>query len=225
MLLCLYYLYSKSPKKLRELSDVVSDLGEVFELPMGGDAPIRSQGSRWISHKRQALQRVIDRYGAYISHLTALSVDSSVNNADKAKLKGYLSKWQQGKMLVGCAMYVDALKPPSLLSKALQEDSVDIVLCLQNILHAKKSLRNLSDVDPLEWPLVRNQISDGEYQGTKLKHFNDMVLQSCKDQALTDVSRLEDRLRQRLDGMVRHKVATCFTHFRRHSDMASCSYG
>ena len=137
MLLRLYYLYSKSPKKLRELSDVVSDLGEVFELPMGGDAPIRSQGSRWTSHKRQALQRIIDRYGAYISHLMDLSVDSSVNNADKAKLKGYLSKWQQGKMLVGCVMYVDALKPPSLLSKALQEDSVDIVLCLQNIFHAK----------------------------------------------------------------------------------------
>lgn len=103
MLLRLYYLYSKSPKKLRELSDFVSELGEVFELLKGGDAPIRSQGSRWISHKRQALQRVIDRYGAYISHLTALSVDSSVNNADKAKLKGYLSKWQQGKMLIGCA--------------------------------------------------------------------------------------------------------------------------
>ena len=187
MLLHLYYLYSKSPKKLRELIDIVSDLGEVFKLPKGGDAPIRSQGSRWISHKRQALQRVTDRYGAYISHLTALSVDSSVNNADKAKLKGYLSKWQQGKMIIGCAMYVDALKPPSLLSKALQEDSVDVVLCLQNILHAKKNLRNLSDVDPLEWPtvkLVRNRISDSEYQGTKLKHFNDIVLESCKDQAL-----------------------------------------
>ena len=153
MLLCLYYLYSKSPKKLRELGDIVSDLGEVFELPKGGDVPIRSQGSRWISHKRQALQRVIDRYGAYISHLTSLSVDKSVNNADKAKLKGYLSKWQQGKMLIGCAMYVDALKPPSLLSKALQEDSMDVILCLQNILHAKKSLQSLLiDVNPLEWP-------------------------------------------------------------------------
>ena len=56
MLLRLYYLYSKSPKKLRELTDVVSDLKEVFEFPEGGDAPIRSQGSQWISHKRQALQ-------------------------------------------------------------------------------------------------------------------------------------------------------------------------
>ena len=202
MLLRLYYLYSKSPKKLRELGDIVSDLGEVFELPKGGDAPIRSQGSRWISHKRQALQRVIDRYGAYISHLTSLSVDKSVNNADKAKLKEYLSKWQQGKMLIGCAMYVDALKPPSLLSKALQENSMDVVLCLQNILHAKKSLRSLIDVDPLEWPtvkLVRNRIADSQYQGTRLKRFNDTVLESCKDQALTDVSRLEDRMRERLE--------------------------
>ena len=101
MLLRLYYLYSKSPKKL---NDIISDLGKVFEMPKGGDAPIRSQGSHWISHKRQALQRVIDHYDAYICHLTALSVDSSVNNADKAKLKRYLSKWQQGKMLIGCAM-------------------------------------------------------------------------------------------------------------------------
>lgn len=180
MLLRLYYLYSKSPKKLRELSDVVSDLGEVFELPKGGDAPIQSQGSRWISHKRQALQRVIDRYGAYMSHLASLSADSSVNSTDRAKLKGYLLKWQQGKVLIGCAMYVDALKPPSLLSKALQEDCIDIVLCLRNILHAKNSLRSLTEIDPLvEWPtvkLVRNRITGGEYQGTKLKNFNDMVL-------------------------------------------------
>ena len=62
----------------------------------------------------------------------------------------------------------------------------------------QKSLRNLSDVDPLEWPtvkLVRKRITDSEYQGTKLKHFNDIALESCKDQALTDVSHLEDRSR------------------------------
>lgn len=68
MQLRLYYLYSKSPKKLRELSDIVCDLGKVFELPKGGDAPIHSQGSCWISHKHQALQQVIECYGAYTSH-------------------------------------------------------------------------------------------------------------------------------------------------------------
>ena len=91
MLLRFYSLYSKSPKKLRELTDLISDLKEVFEFPEGGNAPICSEGSRWISHKRQALQRIIERYGAYISHLTSLVEDSSISNTDKTRLKGYLS--------------------------------------------------------------------------------------------------------------------------------------
>ena len=57
MLLRLYYLYHKSPKKCRDLVAVIK---EVFELPNGGNLPIRSQGSRWINHKRKALLRVID---------------------------------------------------------------------------------------------------------------------------------------------------------------------
>ena len=45
MLLQLYYLYSKSPQKSRDLADIVTDLKEVFELKEGGDEPVRSQGS------------------------------------------------------------------------------------------------------------------------------------------------------------------------------------
>ena len=48
---------------------IVKELREVYEFPRGGNRPVRSQESRWISHKRKALQRVVDRYGAYISHL------------------------------------------------------------------------------------------------------------------------------------------------------------
>lgn len=51
MLLCLYYLYKKLPKKCRDLVAVIEDLKEVFELPKGGNLPICSQGSRWINHK------------------------------------------------------------------------------------------------------------------------------------------------------------------------------
>ena len=36
------------------------------------------------------------------------------------QLKGYLLKLQEEKTLLGCALYVDALKAPSLLNKALQ---------------------------------------------------------------------------------------------------------
>ena len=53
------------------MASIVEDLKEVFELPRAGNVPVHSQGSHWINHKRKALQRVIDRYGAYIAHLTA----------------------------------------------------------------------------------------------------------------------------------------------------------
>lgn len=94
MLLRLYYIYAKSPKKSRELSDIVIDPKEVFQLKEGGDMPVRSQGSRWIAHKRKALQRLVDRYGAYINHLTTLVADSLVSSTDRARLSGYLHKWQ-----------------------------------------------------------------------------------------------------------------------------------
>ena len=82
MLLRLYYLYKKSAKKTRELMAVVEVLKEVFELPDSGNIPIRSEGSRWINHKRRALQRVVDRYGAYTSHLNALAEDNSIKSED-----------------------------------------------------------------------------------------------------------------------------------------------
>lgn len=96
MLLQLYYLYEKSPKKCRELSDLVNDHGSV----RGGDFPVRAHGSRWITYKRKALQRVVDRYGAYLNHLTALTEDASIKSADRQRLKGYLLKWREAKMII-----------------------------------------------------------------------------------------------------------------------------
>ena len=69
-------------------------------LPKGGNRPVRSQGTRWISHKRRALQRLLDCYGMYIAHLTSLASDSSVKPIDRANLKGYLGKWKQPKVLL-----------------------------------------------------------------------------------------------------------------------------
>ena len=84
MLHQLYYLYSKSPKKLHELTDVATDLKEVFDFPEGGDIPVRSQGSRWIAHKRKATQCVVQQYGVYIAHLTTLAADVTVTSAERA---------------------------------------------------------------------------------------------------------------------------------------------
>ena len=206
MLLHLYYLYAKSPKKSRELADIVEDLKEVWEFSAGGDKPVRSQGSRWISHKRKALQRLVDRYGAYLNHVTALSEDQMIKSTDRARLKGYLKTWKQSKMLIGAAMYVDVLKAPSFLSLSLQKEKLDIVLGIQHILKSIKSLKAMAGQDPLLWPTVKLVCSrvkdeDGDkiYQGAILNNYNPTSLKACADQALADVSQLEKKMRARLE--------------------------
>ena len=186
MLLRLYYLYSKSPKKCRELADIVEDLKEMFEFPKGGNVPVRSQGSRWITHKRKALQRVVDRYGAYMNHLLTLIEDSSVKSDDRAKLKGYIQKWKRPRMLIAAAMYIDVLKSPSILSLTLQEGNLDIVGGIKNLLKSSKTLQVMSDEDPLQWPtvaLVTTRIKEDNgqwiYQGAALEGYSSTVLQQC----------------------------------------------
>ena len=96
-LMQVYYVYEKSPKKCRELQDVVEELRaciEPTELPSGGDRPLRAFGTRFVSHKFSALGRVIDRFGAYIAHLVALTEDQSVPSSSRQKLKGYIAKWR-----------------------------------------------------------------------------------------------------------------------------------
>ena len=86
MLLRLNHLYKKSPK---ELTMIVEELKEVYQFRKGGSLPVRCQGTRWISYKGKALQRVVDRFGAY--DLAALIEDSTVKKvSDRARLKGYL---------------------------------------------------------------------------------------------------------------------------------------
>ena len=159
MLLRLYYLYEKSAKKCRELSDLIDDLRGVFEFPEGGNIPVRAHGSRWISYKRKALQRVVDRYGAYLNHLAALVEDKSIKSTDRQRLKGYLLKWREARILVGSALYVDILKPASLLSLTLQSDDIDIVQGIKHILKSHSTLQKLSSQQPLEWPVTKHKSS------------------------------------------------------------------
>ncbi len=93
MLLRLFYLYNNSPKKSTQLAEIVKDLEAAFHFPKGGNIPIRCCGTRWITHKRRAMQRIVDRFGAYVTHLEAIVNDSSIKHADKAKLTGYHRRW------------------------------------------------------------------------------------------------------------------------------------
>ena len=52
MLLRIYFIYEKSPKKCRELESIVNDLKEVFNFSDEGKGvrPIRACGTRWVCH-------------------------------------------------------------------------------------------------------------------------------------------------------------------------------
>lgn len=112
ILLRMYYLYTKAPKKCRELEIVVMELGaclDMSEFPTRGSRPLRACGTRFIAHKVAALERLIDRFGAYLNHLCSLTEDASTKPADKQKLKGYINKWKDSKILFGCAFFHDII--------------------------------------------------------------------------------------------------------------------
>ena len=205
MLLRLYYLYEKSPKKSRELENITTDLKQVFDLSKGGNRPIRNCGTRWVTHKRKALQRVVDRYGIYIAHLSTLVEDKSLNASDRARLKGYLLKWKKPEVLVSCALYIESLKPISCLSLTLQSEKADIVNSIENTLKSVKYLQSLIQKDPKEWnqiQLLKKRIKQvegkQEYQGYPIVNF-DTTVDKCKAHVLADLERLEKEIKQRLE--------------------------
>ena len=149
LLLQVYYVYEKSPKKCRELQEVVDELRvclEPSELPLqGGNCPLRACGTRFVAHKIAALGRVIDRFGAYLAHLVALTEDSSVTPSSRQKLKGYIMRWRNSKVILGCAFFHDLLQPVAHLSKVLQlQDELCVVGAIEVPIKTKKSLTTSS---------------------------------------------------------------------------------
>ena len=126
-------LYEKSPKKCLELDGVVVSLRECSDLPKeGGNRPIRACGTRFISHKVAAIGRFLDRYGAYIAHLTSLTEDTSVRAVDRQKIKGYLLKWREI-LVVLFFLFHNILKPAALMCKGLQDDELCIVGAIEAV--------------------------------------------------------------------------------------------
>ena len=54
-----------------------------------GVKPIRASGSRWVSHKLNAVKHILYKYRAYTSHLLTISEDHSIKTTDRAKFHGY----------------------------------------------------------------------------------------------------------------------------------------
>ena len=121
------------------------------ELPQkGGNRPLRTNGTRFAVHKVKALERMIDRYGP----LKALTLDASVKSVDREKIKGYLKQWGEGKVLLGCALFVDVLKPVSILCKVLQDNEVCVYQAIESTMKTKSVLEKLKATPFKELPTI-----------------------------------------------------------------------
>ena len=62
---------------------------DTSDFPIGdGNRPLR--GTRLVAHSVSALERILDRFGAY---LVTRTEDRTTKPADREKLKGYIRKW------------------------------------------------------------------------------------------------------------------------------------
>ena len=155
-----------------------------------------------------ALERIIERFGAYVSHLSSLTEDTSVRAVDRQKLVGYVRKWCDAKMLLGCAYFHDVLKPTcmSILCKALQSDEICVVRVLEAILKTTRDIERVKEAHLQDLPSIRKVTlrikQDGEactYQGASLLSYLEGVqffenhhqgyidlVQSCLKQRMTE---------------------------------------
>ena len=88
-------------------------------------------------------------------------------------------------MIIGSALYTDALKPASLLSLTLQDDDIDVVQGIKNILKSHTSLKKLTSKDMVEWPVTKvvltkfqDENGDKVYEGSKLHNFKDGTIKN-----------------------------------------------
>ena len=85
----------------------------------------------------------------------ALIEDPKIKPGDRQKLKGYVTKWRDGKVLLGCAIFHDILKPTAILCKSLQADEISIVSTIEAILRTSTSMKKLKTTEMEDFPSVK----------------------------------------------------------------------
>lgn len=210
------------------MDDVVQNLKFCFtESESGphatkGNRPLRACGTRFVAHKVAAINRLVDKYGAYLAHLVTLIENPSVKQTDKQKLKGYLMKWREGKVLIGCSFFHDLLKPCAILSKVLQDDELCITEAIEAILKTNRNIENLKATNFDDLPTVKKVTSriqdtdDGAtYQGVQITRYKEAVtfFRLHKDEFVKAISDcLKDRIKAQHTNLLTDVLNLLATH-------------
>ena len=109
MLLKLYYLYKKSPKRLK----LLKEFGEILEKVVPKLS--RSSGTRWIAHKVRSTEIIFANYGVFLTHLESLA-QTDPQTLKRAELVNFAKKWVQAKYPIHLALHLNILQPIKVLS-------------------------------------------------------------------------------------------------------------
>ena len=181
----------------------------------GSVKPKRASGTRWIIHKLNARKVLVDKFGIFIQHLESCSSDTSVKADDRAKLKGYLRKWNLGKLFIFSCFFIDLLETAACLSAAFQETKVDAVTVSLAMANAKKHLLALKERDVDKLKSVRYylaKVNGGCFQGVQLPGL-DGAVEQLKQHGGTFVDLMTEVIEERCEGtddmMAMAKVLNC----------------
>ena len=90
-----------------------------------------------------------------MNHLIALIKNPTTKPLDRQKLMEYVTKWKECKVLLGCALFHDILKPTAILCKSFQADEISVVSAIEAILRTSASMKKLKSTEMKDFPSVK----------------------------------------------------------------------
>ncbi|XP_065667866.1 zinc finger protein 862-like [Hydra vulgaris] len=205
IILKMYNIYKKSPKKLRQLGNLVAILEEGNSFDIAGIRPKKASGTRWIAHKIQALEMILDKYRVYMKHLENMTADFSFTQAERAKFKGYHQQWNHGRIPLYIALFIEVLSPAKLLSLSFQSNDIDSVASSGFIEQTKKQLSRLKKKEFNDLPTVKrflakvkNNTGKYSFQDVELHDFTN-ALTLVKNSKSMIVSLIAESIEERLE--------------------------
>ncbi|XP_057291390.1 zinc finger protein 862-like [Hydractinia symbiolongicarpus] len=208
LLLKLYYLYQKSPKRLQGLRN----FSEAFDETI--PKPAKACGTRWIDHKFKAMVCALQNYGVYMTHVEELAITDS-QPEKRAKLKGFLKKWKEAAIPFNMAIYLDILSPIRRLSLSMQSDEHDPVKQVRRIQEFTATMAKLKIIllDTLDGSsdimthhkrftdeVINDEDGSATYQNIKLFRY-DIVNSSAETKYHDLIVRLADSMEERFENL------------------------
>ena len=170
----LYYLYKRSPKRWRELKAVA----KVLKTNVVKQS--RGQGTRWIDHRRKALNCLATNYQCVATQFEeqATGQRKDVPAADAAKMKEYLKLLKSCKFVLHMALYQDLVDDMAGVSLESQRDDLPLSSVRTSVMLAEASLRRKRTSPGPHLRPVLAAVNEATANGKSTFLFNGVELQA-----------------------------------------------